>query len=37
MLWWWDSEIVAILKRNDESWDIPIKKVIEARSKKERR
>jgi hypothetical protein len=28
-LWWWDSDVVAIVKRNDESWNVPVQKVIE--------
>jgi len=28
-LWWWHSDVVAIVRRNDESWNIPVWKVIE--------
>jgi hypothetical protein len=28
-LWWWDSGMVAIVRRDDESWNIPVRKVIE--------
>jgi hypothetical protein len=28
MLWWWDPDVVAIVKRNDESWNISVKQVI---------
>jgi len=31
-LWWWDSDVVAIVKRNDESWNVPVRKVIEKTS-----
>lgn len=32
-LWWWDSHTVAIVKRNDESWNVPVRKVIERQSR----
>lgn len=28
-LWWWDSDVVAIVKRNDDSWNISVKQVIQ--------
>jgi hypothetical protein len=31
-LWWWDSGVVAIVRRDDESWNIPVRKVIEKAS-----
>lgn len=36
-LWWWDSETIAIVKRNEESWNISVMKVIEKRSARYRR
>lgn len=24
VLWWWDADTIAIARRNDESWNIPI-------------
>ena len=32
-LWWWDADVVAIVKRNDESWNVPINSVIQKRPK----
>jgi len=31
-LWWWGSDTVAIVRRNEESWNVPVRKVIEKRS-----
>jgi hypothetical protein len=25
-LWWWDPDVVAIVRRNDESWNVPVRK-----------
>jgi hypothetical protein len=36
-LWWWDSGVVAIVRRDDESWNIPVRKVIEKASAGSRR
>ena len=33
-LWWWDADTVAIVKRNDESWNVPVRRVIEKRSRR---
>jgi hypothetical protein len=30
-LWWWDSDTIAIVRRNDESWNVPTRRVIERR------
>jgi hypothetical protein len=35
-LWWWDSDTVAVVKRNEESWNVPIRRVIEKQSRKSR-
>jgi hypothetical protein len=32
LLWWWST--VAIVRRNDESWNVPIWPVIEKRSRR---
>ena len=32
-LWWFDPGAVAIVKRNDESWNISINKVIARRKR----
>jgi hypothetical protein len=29
-----DADVIAIVKRNDESWNIPVRRVIEVRSEK---
>ena len=29
----WDADTVAIVRRNDESWNVPIRPVIDAGSK----
>jgi hypothetical protein len=26
-LWWWDSETIAIVKRSEESWNVPIRRA----------
>ncbi len=36
-LWWWDSGVVAIVRRDDESWNIPVRKVVEKVSARSRR
>lgn len=33
-LWFWDPDAIAIVKRNDESWNVPIRRVLEKRSKR---
>ena len=31
-LWWWDADTVAIVRRNDESWNVPIRRALEKRN-----
>jgi hypothetical protein len=28
-LWGWDADTVAIVKRNDETWNVPVRRVIQ--------
>jgi hypothetical protein len=35
-LWWWDSGVVAIVRRNDESWNVSVRHVIERTSRRPR-
>jgi hypothetical protein len=35
--WWWDSTAIATVKRSEESWNIPVRKVIEKRAAQYRR
>jgi hypothetical protein len=35
-LWWWDPDVVAIVRRNDEIWNVPVRRVIEAQSGRRR-
>jgi hypothetical protein len=35
--YWWDSTAIATVKRSEESWYIPVRKVIEKRSAQYRR
>jgi hypothetical protein len=32
-LWWWSPDAIATVKRNEESWNIPVRRVIESRGK----
>jgi hypothetical protein len=32
-LWWWSADTVAIVRRNDESWNVPVRRVIERQSR----
>lgn len=36
-LYWWDSNGIATVKRSEESWNIPVRKVIEKRAAQHRR
>jgi hypothetical protein len=30
--YWWDSTAIATVKRSEDSWNIPVRKVIEKRA-----